>query len=295
MNKTVTIILIVLLSLVAIVASLFLGFMIKGGYNINILTFNIDNSYSENLLDKQEFIDVEEINIKSDVADIFIEESTDKKITIELYSEEAEEHFIKEENGTVEAKLKNKHKIRFGLLKKNSKIIVKIPKDYDKKIFVESETSDVKLDSFENLSLDIAVTTGDLEAKDLKKLKSSATTGDVKVNNIKEASISVTTGDIEINTIDSIDITTTTGDVKINQINNKIKSEQNTGSIRLGTVVVNEDSSIKTTTGDVRINTLTNAYINANTKTGDLRINNNDRTLENEIVITTTTGDIRVN
>ncbi|MCR4581284.1 MAG: DUF4097 domain-containing protein, partial [Bacilli bacterium] len=230
----------------------------------------------------------------SNVADIFIEHSADDKVLVELYSDNAEDYYVKEANGNLEVKLDDKNQV-FGFLTTKSKIVIKLPKEYDKNIKVEVKTSDVKIADYENATLEIEDKTGDIEGGNVKSLKANITTGDIKMGNLTSINASLTTGDVNVDSCVDCNITSKTGDIKIDKVNNKVEIKVTTGDIRISNVNVAENSFIETTTGDVRVDTLTGAYVEATSKTGDIKVNNNDRKSELEIKISTKTGDINVN
>lgn len=289
MNKGVTIFLIVFLSLLATGLVVLFVILLKGNFN-----FSFKFGYSDNKIESKTYDSIEDLKVYSNVADIFIEHSEDDKVLVELYSDNADEYYVKEANGNLEVKLDEKNRT-FNFLTPQSKIVIKLPKDYDKSIKVDTKTSDIKLDDYENATLDIENKTGDLAAGNVKTLKISVDTGDIKINNLETINATVTTGDVNVGSCVDAYITTTTGDIKVDNITNKVDIKATTGDIRISNVNVNENSTISTTTGDVRVDTLTGAYVEATSKTGDIKVNNNDRKSEFEIKISTKTGDINVN
>ena len=275
MNKTVTVILIILLSILTIAVTGMFILLIKGNINFN-WSFNF-GGYSNKLIDSKEIETIKDINIDCDIADVFVEESSDNTIKIELYSEDSDNYYIKEEDNTINVKLYPKKK-GFQLFGKIEKIIIKIPKDYNKNLKVNFTTGDFKIESFPNMRLDF-----------------KGSTGDIKADKLKHISGEISTGDITIGSVDVFSAATDTGDIKIDSINKRVYAKTSTGDIKIGEVTVEEDSTIKTSAGDVKIDSLKGAFIESHTNTGDIRVNNNDRKLDNTITINTSTGDITVN
>ncbi len=248
----------------------------KGSIKFNLFNFHL-NSYSENLIASKEFTIIEDLVIDSESSDIFIEPCSDEIIKVELYSEDSDEYYIKEEDNKIKISLKAK-KNKKHFFNKTNRIIVKLPSQYDKNASIHFTTADLKIDSFANLKIDVNGTTGDIKATEIDTLEFELSTGDIKVDNLKYISGKLTTGDI-----------------KIDKIYKRVSAKTTTGDIKIGKAIIEEDSTITTETGDVKIDSLEGAYIEANTNTGDIRVNNNDRKLEKTVTIKTTTGDIKVN
>ncbi len=270
MSKTSTIILVTLLSILVIclVASLF--FLINGGFNFN---FNIEKA---KLIDSKEFESINDLNIDTDTADIYIKTNSENMVKVELYSNDYKEESIT--NTTSSLNIVLKQKCRFFCFAKRSKIYVYLPENYNNNMNIESTTGDIFVDDYANSDINVKVTTGDILLK-----------------SIKNATISVTTGDVKISSVNDINATTTTGDVFIEKVNNYLNIKTTTGDIKINEANITKNSNIKATTGDVKIQNASNIYVEAKTTTGDIKTENNDRKSDIELTIKTTTGDIKVN
>ena len=86
-----------------------------------------------------------------------------------------------------------------------------------------------------------------------------------------------------------------TGDITLGDINGSLDLTLTTGDIKVDKANLTKNSIIKSGTGDVKIRKTTNCYVEATTKVGDTRVNNNDRKSDNVLTITSRVGDIRVN
>ena len=293
MNKAVSIVLIILLSLVTVCLTGLFILLLKGDFNFNLIGF-FNVGYSDKLIDSKEFETIENIEVNSDIADIIIEEGQEGKISVELYSEDSDNYFIKNENEKISICLKAKKK-KMNFLRKQDRIVIKLPKDYDQKVKIKTNVGDTKAESFENIKFDIEATTGDIKLDRIDSLDFKITTGDVKIGKANYISGSSTTGDIKIGNIEEFSAGTTTGDREIEKVTKRVYAKTSTGDVKIEKVVISEDSTIKTGTGDVKIDSLEGAYIEAHANTGDIRVNNNDRHEEKTIEISTSTGDIKVN
>ena len=95
MNKTGTIILIIFLALIAIGLGVFAFLFSIGKIELNQNYYNIFNRQSENLIDSKEFEDINDIYVGTNIADVYIEYSSDKKYKVELYSDNVNNYSIK--------------------------------------------------------------------------------------------------------------------------------------------------------------------------------------------------------
>jgi len=292
MNKNIAITFIVILSVMAIALTGVFIFLLRGNFSWSTIIYS---SYSENMKDKKTFDSANEINIDSKAIDLFIEESLDDKITVELYSEKEIDYEVNNNDNNLYIKAYIEKYFNIGIFNKASKLVIKVPKDYSNKFTIDNKVGDIHISSFENLKPTIKVETGDVKINKVYDANIDIGTGDVKVENIKSLTVKQGTGDIKVTDVDNIDVSANTGDVKITNVYNKINITNSTGDIRIQTASIKEDSYIKNKTGDVRIASLTDAYIEADNNIGDIKVNNNDRKLEKVIKIHTNTGDIRVN
>ena len=269
MSKVGTIILVTFLTLIVIGLSVGLFFIIRNGFNFEFSSAKLD------LIDSKEFDSINNLDIDTDTADIYIKKSTDEKVKVELYSNDYKEEEINNTSDSLNIVLKKKCKV-FCFMKR-SKINVYLPESYSNNMTINATTSDIEADAYSSSDINIKVTTGDIN------LKSN-----------KNATINVTTGDVEIGSVNDINVTSTTGDIKLGKVNNNINIKTTTGDFDIDEVNISKNSSIKTTTGDVYIKNANNIYVDAHTTTGDVKIENNNRKSDIELTINTTTGDVKV-
>jgi hypothetical protein len=294
MNKGVAITFIVILSILAIVLTGGFIFLLRSNFTWG--SFNLTlGSYSDKLVDSKTFTSAEEINVDTKAIDLFVDVSDDENITVELYSDKEVNYSFTNENDIVNLKAHINNYISFGFLSKSPRLVVKVPKEYAAKFTIDSKVGDIHIASFESLNPTIKSTTGDIKIEKVNESTIDVGTGDVKITEVKVLNIKQGTGDIKVQDVDSIDINANTGDVKIQKVNNKMNIINGTGDIKIQDAIINENSSITNRTGDIKIQSLSGAYIEADNKVGDVKVNNNDRHLELTCTIHTNTGDIRVN
>ena len=307
MNKKLSVILIILLTI--LVCTLVGGLVMLLRSDFDFSSFKISTGYAEKLEEK-EIENLKDLNIKTKVADIFIETKEINNIKVELYSEHAEEYEITELDNEIKRVLIEKNRfISFG---KNAKVVVYVPVSYTNNVKIENKTGDINIKELPESDLNvelttgdvevdkinnatISTTTGDIEIGEANELVLSVTTGDIKLENAKSIVSSATTGDLEIGSVDEVVSSTTTGDMKLKNVNNSMNLSATTGDVNINEAIINENSKIETTTGDINIKTVSNCYIDAKTKVGDTKVNNNDRKSDIELVITSKVGDIKAN
>lgn len=293
MTKRGIIILIVFLSLICL--------LMTGGF-IYLLTsdfswgsFNLSFSSSK-LIDSITYSnDCEVLHIDSKNIDVFVEEAVDNQITLEVYANKNIDYSFNNNDKKIEFKAHNNKTINlfnFG----QSKIVVKLPKENSISDFlIDAKVGDIKVDSFESLNGKIINTVGDLDIEKFNDLYIELGTGDIKINQVNSLEIKHSTGDIDVDTVESFKCESTTGDISINDINSRFEITSKTGDIRIDKALLNDNSLIKHTTGDVKIKEVKNAYVDATTKVGDVKVNNNDRYAEYTLTINNKTGDIKIN
>lgn len=307
MNKKLSIILIILLTILVftLIGGLFM--LLKTDFDFS--SFKISSGYADKLEEK-EIDNLKDLNINTKVADIFIEKKEIDNIKVELYSEYAKEYEIKELDNEIKVVLIEKNRfISFG---KNPKVVVYVPTTYTNNVKIENKTGDIDIKELSESDLNVELTTGDVEVDKINNAVITTTTGDIEIGEANTLNLSVTTGDInvgstkklvsagttsdlEVGEVDDITSTTTTGDIEIKNVNNFIDLSATTGDISIHEAIININSKIETSTGDVNIKTVKNCYIDAKTKTGDTKVNNNDRKSDIELIISSKVGDILVN
>lgn len=273
MNKTIKILLITILSLFVVILTLV---MIKL-LNQKEINFDIITKKSI-LIHEKEYIDnFNSISVDTKSTDIYVKKSTDNEIKVKIYGNEKDkaDSYIEDEKLIITKKEKNTSCFGICIYKQN-KIELYLPEKINSKLIIKTSSGDVKVKNFSDLDSEITTTSGDIKISKLNSLNAYTTSGDIIINNANSLNASVTSGDVTIDNISNLNITTSSGDVVIKKFD--IKS----------------NSSIKTTSGDVLITSISDSYVDASSKSGDIGINNSNRYSQNELKIRTTSGDITV-
>ena len=143
MDKIIKLILIILLSILVVGLSFFLYKFIKGDYSFD---FSVFSNQSNTLVETKVFDSINDINIKSDVADIYINNNTDNNYKVEIYSDTVKNYSIDNTTESLNISFENKANIFFA---KTSRIVLYIPSTYNKNIMVNSNTGDISVESFD--------------------------------------------------------------------------------------------------------------------------------------------------
>lgn len=290
MNNGLKIALIALLSSIAVGLCILLFVLINIDFKFDLGHISIGGGQSTTLIDSKEYDEVNNIFINSNKADVYIKHAEDNKIKVELYSNNEKEHSISLEENDLKVVLKENN----YNLGKQARIILYVPADFSNKFDIKDNTGDVKSSSYKNASFVISLTTGDVNVTKAKSLDINTTTGDIEVLKAETLNVVTTSGDINNEEVNDINAVCTTGDITLGNVNNSLKLKATTGDITVNKIDLSENSSIQTTTGDVTIINKNNVYVETDIKTGDVKINKNDRFAEVTLKIKVTTGDIKV-
>lgn len=291
MNKGLTITLIVLLSILLAGVIGVMIFLFKGNYNFN---FDFAFGESKTLVEEKEIVNIKKLNIEANRGDVIIEPKEEQTfIKVELYSDHAEEYEITEKEDEIKVVLKDEKVVGFNT--KGSRVKIYVPTTYDKDVKVVNKTGDINIGELYKSNINISLTTGDITVKEANDIIASLTTGDVEIGKANKVNVTGTTGDIDVDDANIVKVKLTTGDITIGDVNTSLDLQSTTGDIEVKTANLTANSNIKSGTGDVKIKKTSNCYIDAKTKIGDTKVNNNDRKSDNVLTITSRVGDIRVN
>ena len=275
MEKTIALLKIILLLLAIAILSCILVLFIKKDYNV-FEKFNFGISKATLIYDKIIEEEFNKIDISTESLDIEFVKANDNIVNVKVYDEEDSSVYVGVTDNTLKVVSKNKTKVHFGIATMNKKVVISLPENiYD--LVITSTSGDITSEiEFNNVSI-------------------KSTSGDIKLDKVKDADLSVTSGDIFVKEVNNLIINSTSGDVDINKINNHIELKTQSGDVKINDLSLTEDSKIKVTSGDIKVlKSSSDIYFNASSKTGDIRINNNNRYGAAELTINTVTGDITV-
>lgn len=270
MNKSMKIVMIIILLILAILVTSFMIYALINNKN----PFWDFSGQSVLLLDQTYEKDIKNINIEAVSADIYIKEAEDEQIHVLIYGSEKEnaESTIDGESLNISKKGKI---FCFGFCFQKTEIIVYIPKN-------------------KKLNLNIKTISGDIEiSSNQANVEIKTTSGDIKTEEIKDAKITTTSGDILVTKANKLEVGTTSGSINVDKIENSIEAKSVSGDIKINSFEIKENSHIKTVSGDVLINEISDVFIETSTTSGDVNVSNNNQKSSQTLTIRTTSGDIR--
>jgi hypothetical protein len=286
MNKKVQI------AILSILALFILIIMIILIINKDNIFFSIFNSNNKVVLEKEFNNSINNLNITSESSDIIIKKNEADTIKVIVYGNKNDEVTaeIKEDYLYIE----HDNKINFCMFfcYKRNKIEISLPeKEYnDFKLKTTSGNINIKDILFKDIIA--SSTSGNIKLDETTKADLYTLSGDIHFEKIDMADLKTTLGNIKGNVVSEMKIKTMSGDLKIDTINNMCQINTTSGNIRINTLNISNDSFIKSLSGDVRILNTNDIYIDASTLSGSVNIHSNNRHAENELKITTTSGNI---
>lgn len=284
-NKALIITNIILLGCIIIGLLIFMIF----GLNGKITFWGGENE----LIEKLEFNDINnnvEVDVKSYDIEI-IANSTDK-IEVEVYgNEKTKDNVTISNNGSLEIKQK-RSTLCFGICR-SSKIIIKLPSNYQGKFNLNTISGDIKSNmSFKDYDNNVSTTSGDIKLLNVLKGKISSTSGEITINYLKEGKVKTTSGDIEINTIENVDVSSTSGEIDIDNFTGFGDIGTVSGDIRIDKFEILGNTSFSSTSGEIKVKLMNDAYIIAESVSGDKEIKSTRG--EYELRAKTISGDITI-
>lgn len=208
-NKGLIIFLIILLSVLAILVTLFMINALNEGISFNRF-FSSDSVSDELVIDEIYDNIFKDIDIETDSGDIYIKESHDDKIKVLIYGEEDKIEINHDDTKlSIEASAPNCYGFCFNIV--IPKIEVYVPTNYANHIDIQSSYGDVEIGNIPNLILDVEADCGDIKIEELSLNEDSKIREDL--------------GDVTIGKTNSIYIDANTDVGEINIANNDKKSD----------------------------------------------------------------------
>ena len=274
-GKTISMILIIILTILAILITSIMIFLIKEEYHELNFTKKENKVITRKIYEPST---IEKIKIESTSSDIEVKTSEKNKMKLIIYGKDKKEVTSEIENKTLNINKTSKENFCFGwCFGKEDKIILYLPKEMKSKLEIENYTGDISLEEFENL-----------------ELKITNKSGDIKLGKINNLDITSQSGDIDIQVTASVKIKNTSGEIAITNILKQANIETNSGDIDIMNFTINEDSNITSKSGDIFISSITDSYLSSHTSSGDIRIKESNRYAKYSLKMNTTSGDITV-
>lgn len=275
-NKTATIILIVILSIIVLTFSfLFINVLLNDSFNFFNLGFSNGYKVSSKLtFEKSYDASFDEIIIKANASDIEVKESLTDEIKVLVY-EDKNETKVETYNNKLRITSSKRGCVGFCFNQVINKIEVYLPSTYEKEVKIDNDFGDIEIEK-----INIATITNGY--------------GDIKVDEAKRLDIEADCGDIEINKVDNIKAVNKFGDIEIKEVNEYINANDDCGDIEIKSLFLKKNSSIENSMGNIEIGSTNEIYINAKTSLGDTDIRNNYPKSDITLTINNSCGDIEV-
>lgn len=256
-SKGMIIALIILLSVLIFFLVMFLVICLRGGMSF---TNFMGNKNTKVIFDKTyEIENIEDIEINQDAGNITFKETQSANIQVVIYGENENDVTVELNNNklSIEHKVKTRF-ISFGF--RTSDIIVYVPSNYGKQIKIKNNFGNSEILDLENATIDA---------------KCSA--GNITLGKIKNATIECNYGNIEIK-----------------EVLNKCDIKADCGDIKIGRMLIKEDSDIRVDLGNINIDETNDIYIETKVDLGEVNVNKNNRNSDITLKIKCDCGDINV-
>lgn len=292
-NKTGTILMIVLLSIIVILLT---NFLILSLTNKNFLRmFHFNSNISKTKVIDETYNDIfNKINIEVKAGKIEIKNGEKDETKVIIYGDK-DRSSVKINNNELIVSSKEKTCIGICFNQTISKVEIYLPSDYEGNIKINSDYGDIDIDELKGAQIDANISAGDIVTNSLSSANITNKFGDITINGYaKKLSIEEKCGDISINEVDDIDAINNYGDIKITKVNNYLKLKDNCGDIEIGSLNISKNSRIENDLGDIEIGDTNEIFISAKTNLGDTKINNNYNKSDITLTINNSLGDISV-
>ena len=294
-SKTSKIILIIFLSILVVVLSVFfVNILVNKNFKFGL--FKFEYKVSDELVFNQEYETIfDTIKIDSKSSDIEIKEGIDSKVKVVIYGDK-DKTDVDVVSNNLNIKTSEKNCTLFCFNTTIAKIEVYLPSSYSGNINIENNYGDINIGNFDNMVLDASLDAGDIKVASLMLGKIKTSYGDIRILGYsKELEIEEDCGDVEVFEVDRIKLENNYGDIRIGKVNEYLQIKEDCGDIKIDSLDLKENSSIRNSYGDIKIGMTNEIYINAKTSLGDTKINNNYQKSDVTLTIDNSCGDIRVN
>ncbi len=292
-NKKWIITLIILLSIIMIVLSIFFIGLFQNDFKFKGFRIGLQSS-NELILDKTYEEKFNNIVIDATTSEIFIKRSDTENIKAVIYGEK--DYTDVEINlETLNIKTSEKKCIGFCFNQKSTKIEIYLPKGYDGKIDIKNDYGDISIDEFFNANINIEEDCGDVKILGGNIVKVDNKYGDIEIENVNILTINEDCGDVIVSNTNDATVKNSYGDIKIKSVDNYLHLENNCGDIELNNINLKKDSYIKDDYGDIEIGNTNELFIDAKTDLGKVKIKNNYNKSDITLKIENNCGDIEVN
>lgn len=275
-NKTLTIIKLVLLSIIALLlTTILIVLLVKPRSNFNL--FKVNNK-SELVYERDITEPIKKINITTKASSIQVETNDTNKISVKYYGDKEDKELdLSTANEVLNINEDTSYFCLGFCSYAEHKIIISLPKEIDYELDFNTASGDIYIPNL-----------------NLSNISIKTVSGDIKVINAKNANLESTSGDIEITEVEKLVSKTVSGEINVNRIKRSCDIKTTSGDVDISLLEITTNSNISTISGDVEIETNRNSYVKTETTSGEVSIDNNNRYAKTELTVKTTSGDIEV-
>lgn len=292
-NRTLIIVMIVILSIFAITLTTFMVALLTNKTQFINFRFGYKNLSDKLIIDESYDIDFDKVSIEADASEIEVNISNDDKFKVLIYTDEADAK-VQTINNELSIIATEKPCVGFCFHRKLSKIEVYIPKNYENLIKIENKYGDINVNKFSNADIQIEENCGDVEVLSGENVTINNDYGNITLDYAKVAQIEESAGDVKIGEVDEAIVNNNLGDIHIKQVNHYLDANNDCGDIKIDNVVLSKDSKIKNNLGDIKIKISSDIYIDADTDLGKVKLNNQNKDANITLTIKNDCGDIIV-
>lgn len=275
-NKTLTIIKLILLSIIALLlTTILIVLLVKPRSNFNL--FKVNNK-SELVYERDITEPIKKINITTKASSIQVETNDTNKISVKYYGDKEDKELDLSTANEVLNINEDTSYFCLGFCNfAEHKIIISLPKEIDYELDFNTASGDIYIPNI-----------------NLSNISIKTVSGDIKVINAKNANLESTSGDIEITEVEKLVSKTVSGEINVNRIKRSCDIKTTSGDVDISLLDITTNSNISTISGEVEIETNRTSYVKTETVSGEVSIDDNNRYAKTELTVKTTSGDIEV-
>ncbi len=285
--------LIILLSVIMIVLTIFFVGLLQSDFKFKGFRFDMQSS-NELILDKTYEEKFNNIVIDATTSEIFIKRSDTENIKAVIYGEK-DYTFVENDLDTLNIKTSEKNCLGFCFDQKATKIEVYLPEEFNGKIDIKNDYGDISIAEFLNAFIEVTEGYGDVLILGGNNIKVDNNYGDIEISKANVLNINEDCGDVNITETNDVTVKNSYGDIKIKSVANYLNLENDCGDIEINSINLKKDSYIKDDYGDIEIGNTNEIFIDAKTDLGDVKIKNNYHKSDITLKIENDCGDIEVN
>lgn len=275
-SKTLTIVKLVLLSIIALLLTTILIVLLVNPKN-NFNFFKV-SSKSELVYERDITEPIKKINVITKASTIQVETNDTNKISVKYYGDKEDKELDLSTANEVLNINEDTSYFCIGFCNyAEHKIIISLPKEIDYELDFNTASGDIYIPNI-----------------NLSNISIKTVSGDIKVINAKSANLESTSGDIEITEVEKLVSKTVSGEINVNRIKRSCDIKTTSGDVDISLLEITTNSNISTISGEVEIETNRNSYVKTETVSGEVSIDNNNRYAKTELTVKTTSGDIEV-